>query len=222
MLRPSKGGRARHRKRPLMKHETMESLRACEDCRTLFMPSRKDQRYCSDRCRKNKSQKARRKEFPVNSTSSPSKRQDNRRLFDSAARHAEILYTLPPGRRLGFMKELIDAAREGDSHLRQMLTNKYILKAGREHRWLFYPRPQGYYTISQAADRYCRMYWNASVADVVYGCVPEPLTGEVIKRRHHNNIGIALMKAQLGNASVALRRLAFGAKLSPRSEAAAA
>lgn len=204
-----------------MKHEITDNLRACEDCQEPFTPRRKDQRYCSDRCRKNRSQKARRRDVPVNSTFSPSKRQDNRRLFGSAARYAEMLYSKSPGERLGFMKGLIDAARAGDKRLRQILTNQYILNAGPDQPWLFFPRPEGYYTITQAADRYCQMYWGASVADVINGGLPEPPTGEVIKRRHHNYIGVAFLREQLSNASVALRRLASGAELPPISEAAA-
>ena len=93
-----------------------------------------------------------------------------------------MLYSTPVERRLGFMADLVRQAREGNPTLRHILTNKYLLYAGADQSRLFYlGRPSCYFTIAQAADRYCRKYWKAGVRDVVYGRVEEPPTGEVME-----------------------------------------
>lgn len=153
----------------------------CTHCGKSFSQSRRDQIHCSAKCRKAHSQRARRKDNPVNAATSATKRRHDQVFFDKALRLAEMLYSLPVPERLGFMKSLIDEARSGNTLLREILSNHYLLKAGRHNRRHFHRRcPAAYFTISQAADRYCRRYWGASVRDVVYGRAPEPPTGEVI------------------------------------------
>lgn len=152
----------------------------CLYCGETFNRRRRGQAYCSDRCRKNASQRRRRSETPRNARFSKEKRDSDRRFFDSAQWYGDRLYSLPPAQRLGFMKELIDLARAGNARLRQIICNKYLLRAGRDRKWLFHNRcPLAYFTIAQAANRYCRLFWKASVRDVVYGLAPEPPTGEV-------------------------------------------
>jgi predicted nucleic acid-binding Zn ribbon protein len=152
----------------------------CPACNTPFAKKRANQTYCSEKCRKNHFQKRNRKVNPVNARNSRSKAQDELWFFDSAMRLAEMIYTMPVHARLGFMFDLISRARSGNKKLRQILTNGYLLKAGPDQRRLFYRRSPGiYWTIAQAADRYCRKYWGHSVYDVVYGIAPEPPTGEV-------------------------------------------
>ena len=147
----------------------------CEYCDTPFRRRRKDQRYCSDKCRKAAYQDKNRKENPVNSTLSPQKWRENYELFDRALRLAEMLYTMPVGERLGFMKGLIDDARHGNVKLKNILLNPAILKARYFDEHMFYKkRPAAYRTIGQAADSYCRRYWGASVRDVLLGKVAEP------------------------------------------------
>lgn len=156
------------------------SHKLCSHCSQLFLPNRKDQRFCSSRCRKCESQKKRRLSSPVNSTHSLSKRRDNLVFFDKALRLAEILYSLPVPLRLGFMQDLVIQARSGDKTLRQILSNQYLLRADNTQKWLFHRKcPASYFTIAQAADRYCRKFWGYCVKDVVYGIAPEPPTGEV-------------------------------------------
>lgn len=101
-------------------------------------------------------------------------------FFDKALRLAELLYTLPVPLRLGFMQDLIAQARAGDKKLRQILTNQYLLRPDHNEKWLFHRKcPASYFTIAQAADRYCRKFWGYGVKDVVYGIATEPPTGEV-------------------------------------------
>lgn len=154
---------------------------SCPNCKKLFIKRRSDQKFCSERCRKDKSKKLLRKETPANSRNSVSKRRDNTVLFDKALRLAEELYTLPKDKRLGYMKDLIDQARNGNSMLRQILSNQRLLFASKKERIFYHRRcPASYYTIAQAADRYCKMFWNSGVKDVVYGKGPEPPTGEIL------------------------------------------
>ncbi|WP_170582921.1 hypothetical protein [Ruegeria arenilitoris] len=102
----------------------------CLHCGCEYYQRRKDQRYCEEKCRKAHHQSKSRKENPVNAASSPTKRRQQMELMNSAMRHAEILYSLPVSQRLGYMKELIDLARNGNQKLRNILTNKYLLCGG--------------------------------------------------------------------------------------------
>lgn len=153
----------------------------CANCGKIFARSRPNQIHCSPNCRKAHSQKARRTENPVNSRSSPTKRRRDQEFFERSLRLAEMLYGLPVSERLGFMQELIEEARSGNTALREILTNQYLLKANRDNRRLFHRKcPAAYFTIAQAADRYCRKFWAANIREVVYGLAPEPPTGEII------------------------------------------
>jgi hypothetical protein len=150
----------------------------CLNCNCAFASRRSDQKYCNANCRKAHWQKTIRAIAPINSQSSLSKRRSNLEFFDKSLRLAEELYTLPPQQRLGFMQHLIRDARSGNSQLRNILLNKYLLYA--EERWLFHRRcPESYRTITQGADIYCRSFWGDSVRNVVMGVAEEPETGEV-------------------------------------------
>jgi hypothetical protein len=105
-------------------------------------------------------------------------------FFDLALRLAEELYTRSPLERLGYMKDLIDKARGGNLQLREILTNGILLKPDRTKKRLFHRRcPAAYFTIAEAANRYCWKFWGASVVDVVRGIASEPSTGEVIRSK---------------------------------------
>lgn len=154
---------------------------SCAHCGKSFRRARRNQVHCSPRCRKAHSQKTRRMENPINSRTSPTKRRREQEFFELSLRIAERLYGLPVGERLGFMQNLIEEARMGNTAMREILSNRYLLKANRSKPYLFHRRcPSAYFTIAQAAERYCRKFWRASVRDVVYGLAPEPPTGEVI------------------------------------------
>ncbi len=101
-------------------------------------------------------------------------------FFDTARLMGERLYNLPTTERFGHMKALIDEARQGNTQLRELLSN-YKLRHPNptSETWMFPRSNRAYCTIAQAAQNYCGRYWSANVDDVVYGRVPEPPTGEV-------------------------------------------
>lgn len=151
-----------------------QSFKFCINCGTSFIASRKDKKYCSDNCRKDFSR------LPQNSLSSPTKARKNAEFFDTARRMGERLYDLPPTARLGFMKELIDMARAGNTPLREILSNWKLRHPHPENdSWMFPRGRRSYSTIAQAAQAYCRKFWGANVDDVVYNRVDEPPTGEI-------------------------------------------
>ena len=148
----------------------------CLHCGHTFQ-YRSNKKFCSDNCRK------RNNEGTNNSTLSMTKRRDNAMFFDRAMRLAECLYTTPPQERLGFVKSLIDIARDGkDAQLRDILSNYRLLHPNPQtETHFFYRGSRNYRTIAQVASSYCKRYWRASVKDVVYNRVPEPPTGEIIE-----------------------------------------
>lgn len=78
------------------------------------------------------------------------------------------------------MKELIDKARQGDTFLREVLSNLILRRPNpKSDSWMFPWGRRNYCTIAQAAQNYCRKYWRANADDVVYCRVDEPPTGEV-------------------------------------------
>jgi hypothetical protein len=116
----------------------------------------------------------------MNSHANHTKRRDNLELFDLAMRMQERLFTMPVGQRLGYVKDLIDAARSGDTQTRAVLANKMLLHGNSHHLHRLMHRVPGDKTITQCADAYCRKFWGVGVIAVVNGDAPEPPTGEVI------------------------------------------
>jgi len=144
----------------------------CPGCGEPF-PYRSNKRTCSARCRTKVNRTTQ------NGTESPSKRRQLIHRNDTAMVLAERLYSLPPCERLGYMQELIQRAREGDTWLREVLSNHRLIKPNPIYdRKLFYRRNPEYRTISQAAQNYCKRFWKANVWEVVHNKVPEPPTGE--------------------------------------------
>ncbi|WP_234702878.1 hypothetical protein, partial [Thalassobacter stenotrophicus] len=95
----------------------------------------------------------------------------------------ETLYSMPPAQRLGYIEEIIQLARSGECpRVRQILTMPALIRPNPDKKYLFLRGCKSYCTISQAADRYCRSSpWNAGVAAVVRGEVPDPPTGEIVE-----------------------------------------
>lgn len=144
----------------------------CEHCGAAYEARRSTKRFCSDTCRVYANRPLQ------NAYNSPTKRRKDAEFFDAALRIGEALYALPLDQQLGYMQNLITQARNGDSKLRQILTNHKLLKPNPVRElWLFpYGTPM-YCTIAQAAKRYCWKFWEADVSDVVYCRVAEPPTG---------------------------------------------
>lgn len=156
--------------------------RTCRNCGTAF-PFRSNKTSCSASCRKALSQRERRKALPVNAANYGSIRREQHEVFELAMRMAESLYSMPPFDRLGYLEEVVQLARTGQSpKIRKILTMPTLLRPSPDKKHLFYRGCRGHCTMSQAADRYCRMSpWNAGVVQVVRGEVPDPPTGEVIE-----------------------------------------
>lgn len=154
----------------------------CPNCAATF-PYRSNKRFCSPKCRKNRSQLARRRAQPVNAANSTATKRDQHRDFELAARMAETLYRLHPEERLGYIEEVLQLARSGTCpQLRRILTMPALIRPDPQKKHLFFRGSPAYCTISRAADRYCRSSpWRASVVDVVRGVVSEPPTGEVLE-----------------------------------------
>jgi hypothetical protein len=93
------------------------------------------------------------------------------------------LYRMPPGKRLGFMATIIEAAREHDGQLRVILTDPKLLGAewragiGKHYPYCCNPEVKN---IAKAANAYCRKFWGHGVKAVVYKKCSEPPTGEVM------------------------------------------
>ncbi len=159
-----------------------EQLSVCPACNETFNRKRSNQKFCSPKCRKNNYQLRDRKENPKNAQNSPDVKRTNMQQRERASYLAELFYSKPPSERLGFVKELVDAARNGDASLKSILTDPRLLRASPDEKRMFHRKaPQSYRTISQAANAYCKQFWGASVGPVVRGEVPEPPTGEVME-----------------------------------------
>lgn len=91
---------------------SQDELATCPNCGTLFKPRRKDMKFCKANCRKAFSKPTQ------NSLHSPTTARKNMELFQLARQMADVLYSLPPNRRLGHLQELISEAREGNTKLR--------------------------------------------------------------------------------------------------------
>ena len=154
----------------------------CPECGGIF-PFRSNKRFCSPNCRKAESRKRDRRKSPANAANNPSIRREQHEIYELSIRLAETLYSLPPAARLGYIERIIWLARDGHCpKVRKILTNPAFIRPDYDKKHLFYRRqPFSFCTIAQAANRYCLTSpWNASVAQVVRGEVPEPPTGEVM------------------------------------------
>lgn len=156
--------------------ETNTEMRRCPNCGVEVM-GRRNKLFCSANCRKRHS------EPKQNAVNSPRKRRTNMEFFVRARRLGEELYKVRPQDRLGFIKDLIDEARNGDvSQLKDILSNYKLLHPHPfNDRHMFPKGSRSYCTIAQATRNYCKKFWRADVSDVVYGRVSEPDTGECLQ-----------------------------------------
>jgi hypothetical protein len=146
-------------------------LTTCPQCLSSF-PYRKGKTYCRPTCRVYASRPKQNSEFSI------TKKRQNALFFDKARRIGNMLYDLPPFERLGFMKDMIDEARAGNTQLRELLSN-YKLRHPHpvDEAWMFPRGNREYCTLAQAADRYCWRFWGTHVTDVVYCRCEEPDDG---------------------------------------------
>jgi hypothetical protein len=147
----------------------------CKHCERPYKARRSDQQFCGAKCRVYASRP------PQNAYNSPTKKRQGVEFFDTAGRLGERLYSQPISERLGFMEGLIQEARQGNTMLREILSNVLLRHPNPvTQRWMFPRSSPAYCTISQAAEYYCKKVWRADVKDVVYCKVSEPPTGEVL------------------------------------------
>lgn len=128
----------------------------CPTCNNSFEPKRSNQTYCAKSCQKNASRGNR--DVEANAR--------NKLHYRRALDLAELIYTAPIDQRLDIMKTILDAARDHDAVLRNILRYPDFLGASPEDRYLFHRRaPGSYRTISQAANAYCRKFFGLSVGN---------------------------------------------------------
>ena len=151
----------------------MQSMRFCKHCSNPIN-GRPNKKFCSPNCRKRFS------EGLQNSFESREKKKRNYILFDSAARLAKIYFAQSPFERLGLMQTYISMAREGNSKMREILSNSFLRSPkndyGNPYKGI---RGRNFGSLAAACERYCRSYWNASSANVVYNRAEEPYDGVV-------------------------------------------
>jgi len=150
-------------------YEKQRNTKLCIRCDTEFL-FRANKKFCSANCRR------RHGEVTQNSLMCREKRRRNLEFFDRASCIAEQYFRLIPQDRDDYMLRLIWIARSGeDKSLRDVLTNKLLLDPSNNlGNHLRGNRGRSYGSIAQAAQAYCRKFWNASVKDVVYGRASEP------------------------------------------------
>ena len=151
----------------------MQSMRFCKHCNDPIS-GRPNKKFCSPNCRKRFS------EGLQNSFESREKKKRNCILFDSAARLAKIYFAQSPFGRLGLMQNYISMARGGNTKMREILSNYYLMKSDNDYGNPYKGnRGRNYGSLAAACERYCRYYWNASAADVVYNRADEPDDGVI-------------------------------------------
>ena len=78
------------------------------------------------------------------------------------------------------MQNYISMAREGNTKMREMLSNVYLRDSKNDYGNPYKGnRGRSYGSLAAACERYCRYYWNASAADVVYNRADEPDYGVI-------------------------------------------
>jgi len=154
----------------------------CPYCEIQFTKRRRDQKFCKSGCRSLFGQRKARAQTSVNSTNSRDKHRSNLELFDRMIVLTELYHKTPIDQRLGVLRELVAAARDGDFKLRAVLSNPVLINTSRARD--SYPRAllrrhQFPLSIGKIVDLYCRRFWKASGRAVVSGTAPEPETGLV-------------------------------------------
>lgn len=144
---------------------TAISLPVCPKCQAEFAPKRRNQVYCGRECQRASSRNASRGSRSVENA------ERSRLHYERAKWLSHDLYRQPVDRRLGFMADVIEAARERDGQLRGILTDSSLLGAE--------PSRDGRKNIAKAADAYCRKFWGQGVCEVIFKRCAEPPTGEI-------------------------------------------
>lgn len=151
----------------------------CPYCEVRFTKRRRDQKFCKAGCRSLFGQRKTRAQNAVNSHNSASKRRANLELFERMIFYTELYHKTDTCEQLGFLSELVNAARAGDTKLRAVLINPYFVEAKNNDARKRLRSYRMAHSIGKIVDLYCRHFWNASSYDVILGVVPEPDTGVI-------------------------------------------
>lgn len=126
----------------------------CPGCGHHFVLGRSNQEYCSRGCQKKSTQNASRGfRHPENFTRDELEAARARDLRD-------MLYTVPPGERLGIMKDILYACYH-DGGLRNILTRPEMLSDSP------YSAGRGRTNIAKAADAYCKKFLQMSMRSYI-------------------------------------------------------
>lgn len=148
------------------------SLVACAQCGKPFSNSRRNRRFCEERCRK----AAHKAEARARDMREGLPRPTQVRRTTERVESAENLRTCYVDKLLvsrasanRFLEELIHAARDGNSKLRDILTNPILRspEAGRAKNKL--QRRLTFPTIGELANSYTWQTWGCSIRDAVEG-----------------------------------------------------
>ena len=139
----------------------------CVHCNADISHKRKNAEFCSDRCRKDKSQIDKRQNSKVNATSSVTERRNQKELFDSHFRISEFYYNTVPAARPAILIDLIRTARFGDNKSKRILCNRVFHRvdprASKHKCWQRNP------TIAQESHKLCMRITNVGIRKVVTG-----------------------------------------------------
>lgn len=157
---------------------------SCPACKADFVATRKGKRFCSRKCQKRTSQNAAR--GPRTNRASPTSRKRNEAHYSLSHSLCEGFYKTPPQHRLGFLKDLVDRARQPasqyDKAIKNVLTHKQLTYPDRQDRSLFYRgQPFTYCTISELVNRYCKKLLGASSKTVLTSPNFKENTGEILE-----------------------------------------
>lgn len=147
----------------------------CLRCGLTFQQRRKDQKYCSRACQKANTHNAARGSRTT--ADSREKRYEKRRQWSTLRWMNETYYGTKPGERLGLIKDWLDLARVGDTHLRSVLRRPdFIQNADPD---VCYLGDKGRPAVPYVAHKFCHRFLDCHIWDWVNGRAPEPDTGEV-------------------------------------------
>ena len=151
----------------------MRSIRHCPNCGHPIS-GRPNKKFCSANCRKRSSEPLQ------NSYESSEKKKRNLVLFDSASRLAEIYFQKPPIERLALMKDYVTMAREGNTKMREILSNSYLMDKKNDYGNPYKgKRGRSFGSLAMECEDWCRRFWNSSAADVVRNRRAEPDDGVI-------------------------------------------
>ena len=78
------------------------------------------------------------------------------------------------------MQNYISMAREGNTKMREILSNYYLMKPDNDYGNPYTGKHgQSFGSLAAACERYCGYYWSSSAADVVYNLATEPDDGVI-------------------------------------------